>query len=135
MADITITPASVVQSTSAFAETGTFGETVTAGQAVYKKAADGKFWLAQCDDAAMDDCYGIALNGGSANQPATIQIRGNITIGGTVAVGTVYALSAVFGGICPIADIVSTNYVTLIGVGISTTVIQMALLTTGIAKA
>lgn len=135
MSDISITAANVLPGTDAYWETGTFGAAVTAGQVVYKLSTDNKFYPAECDTLAKIDAFGIALVGGSAGQPAVIQKRGSITIGGTVVVGTIYCLSATLGGICPNADLASTNYVTVIGVGISATVIQLALNTTGIAKA
>jgi hypothetical protein len=135
MADLTVTATSVLPSASANAEYGTLGEAATAGQPVYKKAADSKFYKAQCDAATDDDVYGILLSGGAAGQPCAVQRTGDITIGATVGIGTIYVLSAAAGGICPSADLVSTNYVTIIGVGVSATDIRMALLTTSIQKA
>lgn len=133
MADISVTPANVAKSTGAVIETGLGGEAIDAGECVYKVASTGKFKLAQCDAATDDDVYGIALNKCQADgQPVTVQVRGSITIGGTVTVGTPYFVSATAGGICPFADLVSTNYVTLIGIGISATVIKMQKLTTSV---
>lgn len=132
MANITITAGNVLPSTGAVIVQGTFGESVTQGQVVYKSATDGKWYLAQCDDAANDDAVGIALCAGGNGQPGLIQTRGNITIGGTVAVGQVYAVSATAGAIAPWSDLEATNYVTIVGVGISASVIQMNLLTTGV---
>lgn len=135
MAAITITPANVAQSTSAVVETGIAGAAIDAGMVVYKLATTGTFFVAECDDAAHDDAYGIALNKAqAAGQPVTVQVRGDITIGGTVAVGTLYCLgSAVATNVVPVTDLVATNYVTLLGIGISATVIRMNLLTTSVA--
>lgn len=133
MADITVTPANVAQSTGAVIENGVAGAAIDAGQVVYKSATTGLFGLAQCDDAANDDVYGIALNKAQASgQPLAVQRSGDITIGGTVAIGTLYCLSATAGGISPSSEIVATNYVTLIGIGVSATVLRMNLLTTGV---
>lgn len=133
MADISVTPANVIQSTGAVIEVGVAGEVIDAGEVVYKSATTGKYMLAQCDDEANDDAVGIALNNAAADgQPLSVQTRGDITIGGTVAVGTLYCLSATAGGISPSAELVATNYVTLIGIGISATVLRLNLLTTSI---
>jgi hypothetical protein len=133
MANITVTPANVAQYTGAVIETGVAGEAIDAGKPVYKSATTGKFLLADAAGAAHDDVYGIALNKAQADgQPLSVQTRGDITIGGTVIVGTLYMLAASSGGICPVADLVSTNFVTLIGIGISATVIRMSLLTTSV---
>lgn len=115
-----------------------FGEAVTAGQAVYLKSSDGKWWLAQCDGTAEEagsGGVGVALNGGAANQPAAVQTGGLITIGGTVAATLVYVVSATAGGICPIADLVSTNKLTILGYATTTGVIDLRPLATGVAKA
>lgn len=132
MADITVTPANVIVSTGATKVDGTFGETVTAGAALYKKSTDSEWYLAQADSATEDDLVGIALDGGANAQPGFIQTRGNITIGGTVAIGQVYVVSALYGKIAPWSDLVATNYVTIVGIGISATVIQLTPQTTGV---
>ena len=141
MAAISITAANVIKSTGAMVETGISGATITAGQLVYKKASDSKFYLADGDsvsvaaDAEVDNVHGIALHGASASQPLTVQKSGNITIGGTVAVGEVYALDCVAGGIIPESEIATTDYVTLVGIGVSATVIKMAINVTDTAHA
>jgi len=130
MADLTQTATSVVSGTGAETMTKTAGETITAGAPVYVKAADGKVYLAQCDAATDDDVYGIALNGGAVNQPILVQRAGQINLGATVAAGTFYVLSAAAGKIAPAADLVATNFITVIGVGISTSLVQLLLTTT-----
>lgn len=79
--------------------------------------------------------FGVALTGSSLNQPITIQTGGSITIGGTVAVGTQYAISATGGGICPVADLASTNFVTFLGVASTTGIILMQPFASGVQKA
>jgi hypothetical protein len=134
MADITVTAANVAPGTGAVVVTGTFGETVTAGQAVYLKSSDSEWYLANADAATTDDVVGIALNGGANGQPGSVQTRGQITIGGTVAIGTVYVLSAAAaGGIAPVADLAATNLVTVVGVGITAAIIDMHIKTTSVA--
>lgn len=142
MADISITPASVVPGSNATQIQGTAGETITAGMAVYLKTSDSRWWKAQADGTAAESGsgtqLGVALCGASAGQPIVVDIAdaNGITIGGTVAVGTVYVVSATAGGICPEADITSGQYLTIIGVGSTTSAIKMlAGGATGIAHA
>lgn len=124
MADISITAANVVPGTSATQVQGTAGATITAGQAVYYDSASSLTWkLAQADGTALESGsgtqYGIALCGASSGQPFVVDTvdTNGITIGGTTVVGTIYCVSATAGGICPWADLASTNYVTVLGVG------------------
>lgn len=134
MADITVTPASVLKGTNATTETGIAGEAIDAGEVVYKKAADGKFWLSDANDAtvAVNAAYGIALNSAAANQPVVVQTRGSITIGATITAGTIYVLSATAGGIAPAADLTTGWSRTILGVASSTTVIDLSIVNTGI---
>lgn len=135
MADLTITAASVQKGVNS-PITGVAGETITAGQGVYVKASDKRLWKAQADGTAAEaEAVGVALNGGAAGQPIAYQKTGTITIGATVAVGTIYVVSATFGGIAPWADLAATNYVTIVGVGATTGTIALAFNATGIQHA
>ena len=132
MAAITITAANCLKVTGA-REWGPAGATITAGDLVYLSA--GTFLLAQADDADTDDVYGVALNNASTGQPLNVQTKGQITIGGTVVQGVIYVLDdAVAGAIVPWTDLTadSTDYLTILGPGISATVIDVDLKTTGI---
>ena len=137
MADLTITAANVVPGTGAKKRTGTAGTTITAGQTVYLDATDNKYKLYDADSAtaAVRALAGIALNGAANGQPLTVQYEGNITIGATVAAGVIYVGSDTAGGIMPAADIETGDYVTVIGVGISTTQIKLAFIESGVAAA
>lgn len=134
MADLTITAANVLQSTNARVETKyVAGESVTAGQSVYRKASDGRWWKAQNDGTAEEAQFGgIALHAASAGQPLAVQTEGVLTIGGTVAVGTIYAVSATAGGICPVADLSSSAYVSIIGYGQTASLLALAPIITGV---
>ena len=133
MVDIAVTAASVAQGSNARIEHGTFGATVTAGQVVYKDSADDQFKLADANGAAaLKVPVGIALNGGADGQPATIQKSGEITVGGTLVAGTVYALSATPGGIAPLADITTGDDVAILGVAKSTTVLMLDIQVSGV---
>ena len=136
MADLAVTAANVVKGSNAKTEIGIFGATVTAGQSVYADPADSnKYKLADADSttAAVRTTRGIALNGGANNQPAVIQTDGLITIGAAVAVGTVYAQSDVPGAIRPVADNGSGDYVTVLGIGVSASQIDLKIHPSGVA--
>lgn len=136
MVDITVTATSVVKSTGAQVYTGTLGETVTAGQSVYLKTSTGLWMKAQSDGTAEESGYGtlcgIALNGGAINQPVVVQFSGRITIGATVAIGTIYCVSDTAGGIIPMGDLSSSEYTTVLGTAVTTGIIEMSVLASGV---
>lgn len=143
MADLTITAANVLPSTGANINTNrTAGETITAGMAVYL-TTDNTWKKAQHDGTQAEaggsgpgsDNVGIALNGASSGQPLHVLTSGDCTIGATVTVGERYFLSATAGGICPTADVASTDYVTFLGLGITAAVIRFKPLISGIQAA
>jgi len=137
MANVTITAANVTISNGA-SEDGTAGEAVDAGETVYKSATDSKFYLADCDatavgsNATIDNVYGVALNSAAADQSLDIQKTGIINIGGTVVVGTVYVQSATAGKIAPWADLSTTDYVTLLGVGKTASTLDLGIKIMGV---
>lgn len=138
MADLSITANSVVQGAGATViKTGVWGETVTAGQGVYQKSSDSKWYKAQCDGTAEESGYGVsvgvALAGGALNQPAFVQTGGTITIGATVAVGTVYVVSETAGGICPWADLNSDDRLTVLAYASAAGVLTLAVSATGVS--
>jgi hypothetical protein len=127
MADLTITATSVVAGADSIQVHGILGETVTAGQVLYQDTTTGK-WFKADNNAGTElvrKAQGIALNGGAVNQPVTVHKRGAITIGATLTAGTAYYLSDTPGGICPLADLLSGEYVVLLGLAASTTVLNV----------
>jgi hypothetical protein len=98
------------------------GEAFVAGAAVYRKASDGKWYKAQCDGTAEEAGsvdLGVALaTADAAGARVSIAKAGAVVALGTGTAGTFYALGATAGAIAPVADLVSTNKATLIGVGI-----------------
>jgi hypothetical protein len=134
MADLTITAANVV-SGGGNTRQGTAGATLTAGQAVYLDSTDGKYKLADSDSvtAAVRQPVGIALNGAASGQPVLVQYDGPVTIGATLTAGLAYYLSKTAGGICPVADIASGGYATIIGIALSTTVLDIKIHQSGVA--
>lgn len=137
MADLTITAASVLRGSNARVESVIFGATITQGQVVYKDAADGRVKLADTDSAtaAQKVPYGIALNAGANGQPGLVQVSGDITIGATMVAGTTYYLSPTPGGIAPLADVAIGYDYTIMGIAISTTVLRMGIVVSGVTRA
>ncbi len=126
MADLTITATSVVAGADSQQVSGILGETVTAGQAIVKNSAN--VWVKADSNhatAALRQPGGIALNGGAIGQPVRVHKSGLITIGATLTAGLAYYLSDTPGGICPVADIGVGEYVCLLGLATSTTVLNV----------
>jgi hypothetical protein len=117
MADLTITAASVLQ-TSGPSNHGTAGATITAGQSIYKDASDSnKLKLAQCDGTAAEaDAVGIALHAAGNGQPLRYAETGAvINIGATTAKTTSYMVSATAGGVAPQADLTGGQRIVYLG--------------------
>lgn len=137
MADLTITAANVAAGTGASIRHGTAGAAITAGQTVYLDSADSRFKLADCDSAtaALRSPVGIALHAALAGHPLTVLSSGPITIGAPLTVGVAYYLSGNAGGICPVADLATGDYPTIIGIATSATVLDVKLHESGVALA
>jgi len=106
--------------------TVTAGATLTAGMPVYKDTADANEHKAGDNDvAASAEIEGVTLNGASDGQPVEIQTDGTIAIGATVTIGETYVLSSTSGKIAPVGDLASDDYVTHIGVGVTTARIEL----------
>lgn len=127
MTDLAITAANVLPGSGASLEKGTAGEALTAGKAVYKKAADGKWYMADCNSATAEQrvASAIACTGSAAGQPVVVQTGGTITIGATLTAGSVYFLSGTAGGIRPGADNTTGDYPESVGMATSTTVLVL----------
>jgi len=135
MADLTITAANVLALAGSAVSRGVAGATVTAGQTVYLDTSDGKWKLADNNSAtaAVRSPGGIALNGASNGQPLSVLTAGPITIGAAVTAGVAYYLSDTPGGICPVADLGSGEYPTVIGIATSTTALNVQINSSGVA--
>lgn len=138
MVDISFTATDVVASTNTgHIQHGTAGGTIAGGQLIYQ-AADGDLEAAQADAATTDAILGVALNAAAAGQTVSyIGVNGTqVDFGGGVTLGEAYVLSAAAaGGIAPVADLTTNNYISLLGVGISSTAIMLAIANTGVQHA
>lgn len=135
MADITITAANVVPYSNAVKKQVTAGATITAGMPVYKDTSTGKYVAADADSATAlaRSPVGIALHAASDGQPLTIQTGGDINMGATLTVGTIYCLSDVAGAVRPSADNSTGDYVTILGVAIAANKLRLGILASGVA--
>jgi len=135
MADLTITAANVVASSNATRDIGTAGETIAAGKAVYLSSTTNKWMLADSNSATVEarKATAVALNGASLNQPVSVQKGGDVTIGAVLTSGTSYYLSDTPGGICPLADVGTGEYVNVIGVAKSASLLSLIFAFPGVA--
>jgi len=123
MADLSQTAANVALGASTTpTRVVQYGEAVTQGMPLYF-ASDGKWYQADANDTAAKAAVGaIAVSPGAINGyglvalPASTPGKSLVNLGATLAVGTVYAVSATKGAIAPLADIVSTQFVTVLGI-------------------
>ena len=133
--DYTIVPANVkISGSNVRTSTVQVGEAVTEGQAVYLDSATSKYLLADATDTTKALVAGITLTSASTDGYALIQTSRTYFAGTTLVKGVPVFLSATPGGgdLCPHADLVSTNAVTLIGFASSTSEIELAINPTGI---
>lgn len=135
MADLSITAANVLAGANAKKTSGVAGETITAGQVVYLDTSTSSWKKADNNSAtaAVRSPGGVALNGASTGQPLQVQTDGDITIGATLTAGVAYYLSDTPGGICPVADLGTGEYPSVIGIARSTTVLRIDFVESGAA--
>ena len=134
MADMVITATETLVIAGAEYETAIAGEAVTAGMAVYKHT-DGTLLKSVTTTAVTAACCGITLNGGAAGQPIRYVKQGPVDPGGTVVVGTVYAVTDTAGGLGDFAERATPDFVTIIGIGITASQIMVNIDMSGIAIA
>ncbi|MDX0592417.1 hypothetical protein GOD07_25850 [Sinorhizobium medicae] len=127
MADLVLTPSAILAGSNSAQEHGMAGETITAGKSVYKSATTKKWMLADSNSAtaAARQVGGIALNGASDGQPITVHKSGDLTVDAVLTAGQAVYLSDTLGGLCPLADVGAGEYVCLIGLAKSTTVLAV----------
>lgn len=137
MAEVSITPASVVPGADAEFYRGLAGATITAGMAVYLDAITNKLKMADANlSIEAAEVKGIATHAASDGQPLKIQTDGEITIGGTVVLATIYILGAGgSGGIAPAADLTTGWYTSVLGVASSASKLKLGIFNSQALKA
>ena len=133
MADLSQTAANVLKSSGSI-QNGTAGATITAGMPIYLDADDSNHAkpAEAGDTAAKAAAVAIALNGASDGQPVSYLAAGSINLGATLTVGTVYVVSQTAGKICPNADLVSGDMVTVLGIATTTALLSLDINASGI---
>ncbi len=135
MAEIAPTPGLVVAGANADFYRGLAGATLVAGTPVYLDATTNRLMGADAN-ASLEtaDVKGIALHAASLGQPLKVQTAGDITIGTTVVLATIYILGAA-GQLAPAVDLASGWYTTVIGVAISATQLRLGIFASRALKA
>lgn len=118
MAALTLTT-SQVHWVSGPTEQGVSGEALTRGQVVYA-STDSKYYKAKGNGTALQArARGLALADVGVGDPILIARPGAVVELGAGAAPTLavaYYIQATAGSLYPIADVASTNFVTIVGV-------------------
>jgi hypothetical protein len=128
MAALTIAAASVAYVSGPVMQDQVAGEAFTAGTSIYQ--ADTGYWYkAQCDGTAVEagaNQTGIALaTADAAGARVSVALPGAVVSVGTGTAGAVYCIGAVAGQLVPVADLVATNKVTPVALGIGSNKLQL----------
>lgn len=137
MANLSITAANVAIASLSQVRVVQVGESVTQGQALYLKASDGKYWKADANaSAATAAARGIALSPASTDGYVVLHDRPGdfVNLGATLTAGETYVVSATAGAICPIADLTTGDYVTILGSATTSALIKTIYTSTGAQK-
>lgn len=135
MADLSITAANVIAGADSVQRIKLASEAITAGKVLAINTTTQTVGLADNNSATatVREVYGVALNGASTGQPVVVHTKGLITIGATMTAGVAYYLSDTPGGVCPVADLASGEYPTVLGIATSTTVFNFQPQAAGVA--
>lgn len=141
-ADLVPVPASMVKVAGALTTGNLSGAALAQGQAVYLDSVLLQWFPSQANVAGKDQATGICMTAcAAAGQPVSVLAdaqAGQINLGCAVAAGAVYIASSNAGGIVLYVDgtTPTTGWKTcIIGIGISTTVIQCVFRPGGVAHA
>jgi len=138
MADLSQTRANVKLGQSANARSRTAGEAIDQGMPYYISSADNLAYQTDANDGvAKAEAVGIAMTpAGTGGAFWGVEDKDVlVNLGATLAIGTVYAVSATKGAICPIVDITSSQFVTTLGTAITTALLKQNIQPSGVAKA
>lgn len=135
MADLTITAANVISGNGADIAHGTAGASITAGQTVYRDPTTKKYLLADSNSGtvAARSPTAFALHAASDGQPLAVHREGPLSFGAILTPGVAYYQSDTPGGICPVADVGSGEYSTILGIATSSSVLDVDFRSSGVA--
>ena len=123
MADVNITPANVAMTANSTPESVKLGETLAAGDPVYQ-ASDGMVYGADNSTKANANVRGILVTGGVAGVKATLA-KGELDVGSVLTANEVYVVSATSKKIAPSSDLATNDWVTIVGIAKSTSLLQI----------
>jgi len=119
MAAVTITAGNVALSdTGQTYLVGTLGGTVTQGQVV--RVNNGAYVAANNTTSADADCAGVAITKGDSGDACLIVTKGKIAAGGTLTLGQEYYVGNSAGTYGPQSDVTAGDYISAIGIAVST---------------
>lgn len=135
MANLTQTAANVaLVSSSGTVKWVQVGEAVTQGMPGYQSTSDSKYYQTDANaSAATAIAAGIFMTAASTDGYALLVSTGTVNLGATLAVGTIYAVSATKGLICPVADLTTGDYPTTLGIATTTSGLPLNITVSGVA--
>jgi hypothetical protein len=134
MVALTVTPANVVPAATATIRYYKALAAITPGQAVYFDALNNGVNLADADNTvATAAAIGISVGqAAAAGQTIGVCIEGEVAFGAILTAGRIYVLGTTPGAIHPVADLIATWRSTIIGYGISATVMYIKPVASGV---
>lgn len=132
MANLSITAANVSMTADTVEEVGIAGEALTPGQPVYFNPLASKWLKAEAGDTeAKAQAQRITLTSAALNARVLLAAGGKVNIGATVVRNTVYVVSQTSGLLCPLADLATDDWVTIVGIADTTSTLKLMLLPQG----
>lgn len=108
-----------------------FGATVTEMMPLYL-AADGNYELGNCGAAATSQIAGVSLSAGGDGDSGLMAKTGAVVVSGaTLTAGETYFLSDTNGKITPASNLSSGDYLTMIGIALTTSLMLIYIVNTG----
>lgn len=130
-----VTMGTIVQGANSVIETEVAGAALTAGFVV-RRGTDGKMELALNDTSTNSNVYGIVLTDTDEDCECRVLRSGSITIGGTpLTAGVTYYLGDTAGRIGIRTDVTTGEYVVIIGVATTTSVLKVNFFNPGVVSA
>ena len=112
----------------------TAGEAITQGMPVY--ILSSKYYQCDASTQAAAKCKGIALTPAIANELFVIAgDNSTLDVGATLTIGETYVVSGTSGGIAPIADLGTNEFVTILGTATTTGKLPLNIIPGTVAKA
>lgn len=136
MANLTQTAANVGIQGSCQLASVKVGEAVTQGQPGYYNSSDTQYYQSDANASSTTAAArGIFLTAQSTvGNSAVFAFEGDVNLGATLTIGETYVVSATKGAICPLSDLTTGDYVTVLGVASAAGTLKLKVNSTGVAK-